>query len=134
MSASSLTNPHLADESPFTLSCPAADCTVEGSIPGIRRHLSHTHGMDKTSRDALVNSTLTETGNAHRISAAKRVSEGGKLATAVHWADTLPDERLRPVAIKLGLFLRKDTPRDELIAAIKDRAAKRGIVAVPAAS
>jgi hypothetical protein len=133
-----LTQPHEASTERPRMTCPFSEievdgkrCEVKGTVQGIRRHVSHAHGLSKTDRDALINSILTRDGRSHEISAAGRKSEGAKLATAVHWAETLPDTELRKAARKMGWFVKNDTPRDELIAGVKERAAKKGLMAVP---
>jgi hypothetical protein len=106
------------------------ECKVTGSVPGMRRHVRVTHMVEKDLADALIDAALIAAGRPDLIKGARR---SDNTATQIHWVDTLPDTELLKLQKKLGLFLKKDMPRDERIALIKERADAKGLNAVPTA-
>jgi hypothetical protein len=79
--------------------CPVVGCKVEGSLPGIKRHMLKTHGM-----------THGQIANL--------------LTARPHWTDLATEAAMLTWLRKNGRFLRNDTKRVDLVIAIRAREAK----------
>jgi len=101
-----------------SIQCPVDECTVAGSVPGIKRHVSRTHGLDKAQRDVMVNKLIAE------LSGQAVLTTPQNHLRAVHWTEAATDEELRQWLRSQHILKAKDTPREVLFVAVTKREAK----------
>jgi hypothetical protein len=133
------------------IDCPIVGCPTNGTVPGIRRHVTKTHGQPKDQRDETVNAHLRALGAPYTAairtsptrtrgaqgtavrsdeghhetrlagSAARELKANPVEAIPAHWAAHLATADLFPIARAKGLFLAKSTSRQELLAKLDER-------------
>jgi hypothetical protein len=104
---------------PASIECPVDECKVTGSVPGIRRHVSRTHGIEKAQRDALVDQQI-----AGLSTSTATIAPQENHLRSVHWTEGASNEELRQWLRGQHILKSKDTSREDLLTAVAKREAK----------
>jgi hypothetical protein len=111
MSTTETTKRTRKTQKPFLLprgfNCPAADCKVTGSIPGLKRHLQKAHGWTKAEADEWAAELTGAVQGGNGTTAAEAVQDEptepeAKATTAVDFSE-LKADTLRQLAKEAGI-------------------------------